>query len=137
MAALKAAIPPYTLPAEANVALDVRVLLFTFALSVLTGIIFGLAPALVVTRGDLAGVMKDRARNTSRGAGSKALRNALVVTQVALAFVLLTGAGLLIRSLSRMLAADMGFDSTNVITAGLPIANEKYPDAQRLNRTSR
>jgi putative ABC transport system permease protein len=133
MAALRAAIPPYTLPAEANVALDVRVLLFTFALSVLTGIVFGLAPAVVVTRGDIAGVMKDRARNTSRGAGSKALRNALAVTQVALAFVLLTGAGLLLRSLSRMVAADLGFDSTNVITAGLPIANERFPDPLNLN----
>jgi putative ABC transport system permease protein len=133
MAALRAAIPRYTLPAEANVALDVRVLLFTFALAVLTGIIFGLAPAVLVTRGDLAGVMKDRARNTSAGMGSKTLRNALVVTQVALAFVLLTGAGLLIRSLSRMVAADMGFDSTNVITGGLPIANERFPDSQKLN----
>lgn len=133
MAALRASIPPYTLPAEANVGLDLRVLLFTFALAVLTGIVFGLAPAVVVTRGDVGGVMKDRARNTSAGIGSKALRNALVVTQVALAFVLLTGAGLLIRSFSRMLNADLGFDSTNVITAGLPIANEQFPDPRKLN----
>ena len=134
MAALRAAIPPNTLPAEANVALDVRVLLFTFALSLLTGIVFGLAPAIVVTRGGVASVMKDRARNTSAGGSSKALRSALVVTQVALAFVLLTGAGLLLRSLSRMLSADLGFDSTNVITAGLPIVNEQYPDPQKLNQ---
>src|SRR5581483_7163054 len=133
MAALRAAIPPYTLPAEASVAIDLPLLLFTFALSVLTGIVFGLAPAVMVTRGDLAGVMKDRARNVSAGAGRKALRSALVVTQVALAFVLLTGAGLLIRSLGRMLDADLGFDSTNVITAGLPIPNEKYPDPAKLN----
>ncbi len=133
MAALRAAIPPYTLPAEANVALDVRVLLFTFALAVLTGIVFGLVPAVVVTSGDVAGVMKDRARNTSAGVGSTVLRDALVVTQIALAFVLLTGAGLLVRSLSRMLGANMGFDSTNVITAGVPIANERFPDSQKLN----
>ena len=133
MAALRVAIPPNTLPAEANVTLDLRVLLFTFALSVLTGIVFGLAPAIVVTRGGVAGVMKDRARNTSAGVGSKALRSALVVTQVALAFVLLTGAGLLLRSLGRMLDADMGFDSTNVITAGVPIPNEQFPDPQKLN----
>jgi putative ABC transport system permease protein len=133
MAALRAAIPPYTLPAEANVALDVRVLLFTFVLAVLTGIVFGLVPAVVVTSGDVAGVMKDRARNTSAGVGSKVLRDALVVTQIALAFVLLTGAGLLVRSLSRMLGANMGFDSTNVITAGVPIAYERFPDSQKLN----
>jgi putative ABC transport system permease protein len=133
MAALRAAIPPNTLPAEANVVLDIRVLAFTFAVSVLTGIVFGLAPAIVVTRGDVASVMKDRARGASTSAGRKTLRGALAVAQVALAFVLLTGAGLLMRSFSRMLSADMGFDSTNVITAGLPIANERYPDPQKLN----
>ncbi len=133
MAALKAAVPPFTLPAEAKVALDTRVLIFTLALSVLTGIIFGLAPAIVTTRSNLAGIMKDRARNTSGGAGRKTLRGALVITQVALAFVLLTGAGLLIRSFSRMLDANLGFDSTNVVTAGLPIANERYPDPRQLN----
>ncbi len=134
IAALRAAIPPYTLPAEANVALDGRVLLFTFTLAVLTGIVFGLVPAVVVTSGDVAVVMKDRARSTSAGVGSKVLRDALVVTQIALAFVLLTGAGtLLVRSLPRMLGANMGFDSTNVITAGVPIANERFPDSQKLN----
>jgi putative ABC transport system permease protein len=77
--------------------------------------------------------MKDRARGASTGSGRKTLRGALAVAQVALAFVLLTGAGLLMRSFSRMLSADMGFDSTNVITAGLPIANDQYPDPQKLN----
>jgi putative ABC transport system permease protein len=133
MAALRAAIPPNTLPAEANVVLDIRVLAFTFAVSVLTGIVFGLVPAIVVTRGDVASVMKDRARGASTGASRKTLRGALAVAQVALAFVLLTGAGLLMRSFSRMLSADMGFDSTNVITAGLPIAYDQYPDPRKLN----
>jgi putative ABC transport system permease protein len=133
MAALKAAVPPFTLPAEANVALDVRVLIFTLALSVLTGIVFGLAPAIVTTRSNLAGIMKDHARNTSGGAGRGTLRGALVITQVALAFILLTGAGLLIRSFFRMQQADMGFDSTNVVTAQLPIPDERYPDAKQLN----
>lgn len=133
MAALKAAVPRYSLPAEAKVALDARVLLFALALSVLTGIIFGLAPAIVITRGNVSGIMKDRARSTSP-AGRKTLRGALVVTQVALAFVLLTGAGLLIRSFSRMLAADLGFDSTNVVTAGFPIPDERYPDPKQLNQ---
>ncbi len=77
--------------------------------------------------------MKDSARNTSPGAARRTLRGALVVIQVALAFVLLTGSGLLIRSFFRMQQADMGFDSTNVITAGLPIPNERYPDPRQLN----
>jgi putative ABC transport system permease protein len=133
MAALKAALPPFTLPAEASVGLDARVLIFTLAVSVLTGIVFGLAPAIVTTRMNLSGIMKDRARNASSGTGRRTLRGALVVIQVALAFVLLTGAGLLIRSFSRMLQADMGFDSTNVVTAGLPIPDERYPDPRQLN----
>ncbi len=133
MAALKAVLPPYTLPAETEVALDVRVLIFTLVLSVLTGIVFGLAPAIATTRSNLAGIMKDSARNTSPGSGRKALRGALVVIQVALAFVLLTGSGLLIRSFFRMQQADVGFDSTNVITAGLPIPTERYPDPRQLN----
>lgn len=133
MAALKAAIPPFTLPAHAEIGLDTRVLIFTLGLSVLTGILFGLAPAIVTTRSNLAGIMKDRARNTSGGAGRRTLRGALVITQVALAFMLLTGAGLLIRSFSHMLEADLGFESTNVVTAGLPIANERYPDPLQLN----
>jgi putative ABC transport system permease protein len=133
MAALRAAVPPLSLPAEAKVALDLRVLIFTIGLSLLTSVIFGLAPALVTTRMNLADVMKDRARNASPGSGRRMLRSALVVAEVALAFVLLTGAGLMIRSFFRMQQADLGFDSTNVITAGLPIPNERYPDPRQLN----
>jgi putative ABC transport system permease protein len=133
MAALKAAVPPNSLPDTADVVLDLRVLAFTLALSVLTGIVFGLAPAMVTTSMNLAGIMKDRARNTSPGFGRKTLRSALVVTQVALAFVLLTGAGLLIRSFFRLQQADLGFDSSNVVTAELPIPNERYPDPRQLN----
>jgi len=133
MAGLKAALPPFTLPPSANVALDVRVLVFTLGLSMLTGIVFGLAPAIVTTRMNLAGVMKDRARSTSPGSARGTLRSVLVITQVALAFVLLTGAGLLIRSFFRMQQADLGFDSTNVVTADLPISDASYPDSRRLN----
>ena len=133
MAALKAAVPPYSLPAEANVALDWRVLLFTLGISVLTGIIFGLAPAVIATRMNLSDVMKDRARNASPGSARSTMRGALVVAEVALAFILLAGAGLMIRSFFRMQQADLGFDSTNVITANLPLAEEQYPDPRRLN----
>jgi putative ABC transport system permease protein len=82
---------------------------------------------------NLAGVMKDRARSTSPGSARGTLRSVLVITQVALAFVLLTGAGLLIRSFFRMQQADLGFDSTNVVTADLPISDASYPDSRRLN----
>jgi putative ABC transport system permease protein len=133
MAGLKMAAPPFSFPREANIAIDARVLLFTLALSVVTGIIFGLAPAIQATRPDLAGSMKEGGRGASSGGARQKLRGALVVTEVALAFVLLTGAGLLIRSFFQMQQADPGFDSTNVLTAGLPIPDKRFPDPAQLN----
>jgi len=132
MRAIQAAVPPYSLPREVNVTMDSRVLLFTFLLSVVTGLVFGLAPALGATRADLTGALKEGARGAIGGTHTR-LRAWLVVGEVALAFVLLTGAGLLSRSFFRMLSMDPGFDSTNVLTAGLPIADKRYPDPTRLN----
>jgi putative ABC transport system permease protein len=129
---LELAIPPFSLPREADVSIDARVLFFTLALAVLTGIVFGLAPALQATRPDLAGCMKEGGRGGSSG-GRHKVRSALVMTEVALAFVLLTGSGLLIRSFFRMQQVDTGFDSTNVLTAQLPIADKRYPDPDQLN----
>ena len=129
---LELLIPPFSLPREADVAIDARVLLFTLAVAVLTGVIFGLAPALQATRPNLAGGMKEGGRGASSG-GRHKVRGALVVTEVALAFVLLTGAGLLIRSFFKMQQVDTGFDSTNVLTAGLPIPDKRFPDPQQLN----
>jgi putative ABC transport system permease protein len=131
-AGLELALPPFSLPREADLAIDTRVLLFTLALAVLTGIIFGLAPALQATRPNLAGCMKEGGRGASSG-GRHKVRGALVVTEVALAFVLLTGAGLLIRSFFQMQQVDTGFDSTNVLTAGLPIPDKRFPDPVQLN----
>jgi putative ABC transport system permease protein len=132
MAALKAALPPYSLPAEVNVTMDGRVLLFALAISVLTGILFGLAPALGATKTDLVTSLKEGGGGTIGGARHK-LRGALVVAEVALAFVLLTGAGLLIRSFFQMQQADLGVDTTNVLTAGLPLSDKVYPDPVRLD----
>ena len=133
MAGLRMAIPPFTLPREAEVSMDGRVLLFALFLSAFTGLLFGLAPAWHASRPDLAGSMKEGGRGASAGGAKQRVRGALVVTEMALAFVLLTGAGLLIRSFFAMQNVDPGFDSTNVITAGLPIANKRYPDADQLN----
>ena len=127
---LELAMPRFSLPREADLSIDGRVLAFTLALAVLTGIVFGLAPALQATRPNLSGHMKEGDRGAS---GRHRVRSALVVTEVALAFVLLTGAGLLIRSFFRMQQVDTGFDSTNVLTAELPIAEKQYPDPAQLN----
>jgi predicted permease len=133
MAGLKAALPPFSFPREANIAMDSRVRLFALFLSVFTGVLFGLAPALHATRLNLAGSMKESGRGTSGGRAGQRVRSSLVVTEMALAFVLLTGAGLLIRSFFAMQNVDTGFDANNVITAGMPIADKRFPDPDRLN----
>lgn len=133
MAGLRAAMPPFSLPREASVTIDLRVLLFALALSVLTGILFGLAPAIQATRQDLASAMKEGGRGSSAGGARQRVRGALVVAEMALAFMLLTGAGLLIRSFFEMQQADPGFDSTNVLTVRLPIPEKRYPSPLQLN----
>ncbi len=131
MAILKAAVPPYSLPREVNVTMDGRVLLFALALSALTGILFGLAPAFTATKINFGVSLKEGARGTIGGAGIR-LRSALVVTEVALAFMLLTGTGLLIRSFFQMQQADTGFDATNVVTAEIPLSDKRFPDPDQL-----
>src|SRR5437764_4420658 len=101
------------------------------ALAIFSGIVFGLAPALQATRPNLASCMKEGGRGMSSG-GRHRVRGALVVVEVALAFVLLTGAGLLIRSFFEMQQVNPGFDSTNVITAGLPVPEKRFPDPAQL-----
>lgn len=132
MAALKAAIPPFSLPREVNITMDGRLLLFALALSVFTGILFGLAPAWGATRADLAISLREGGRGAI-GRSRRKLRGILVVGEVSLAFVLLVSAGLLIRSFFQMQRADTGFDSTNVMTAGLPLSDKRYPDPVQLD----
>jgi putative ABC transport system permease protein len=133
MAGLRVAIPPYTFPREVSITMDERVLLFTLAISVLTGIVFGLAPAIHASRASLTASMMESGRGSSTGRTQQRLRSALVITEVALAFVLLTGAGLLIRSFFQIQQVETGFDATNVITAVLPIPEKRYPGAIELN----
>jgi putative ABC transport system permease protein len=126
--------PPYSLPSEADVSIDFNILLFTLAISLLTAILFGLAPAVHTTNVDLAASMKEGGRSATSGAGRARLRGALIVSEVALAFVLLTGAGLLINSFFRLQQVDTGFNSVKVITAGLPIPRTRFPQPEPLLR---
>ena len=129
---LKSLLPPFTLPRDASVAMDIRVLAFAVVLSVTTGLIFGLAPALQATKPDLAGAMKEGGRGAGGDAGRRRLRGALVVVEVALSFMLLTGAGLLMRSFFQMMQVELGFDATNVLTMRLPIATSRFATPDRL-----
>jgi len=108
--------------------LDVRVLAFTLALSVLTGVAFGLAPALVLSRHSLSDALKDGGAAVSPRTGR--LRSALIVAEVALSVVLLAGAGLLLRSLEALRSVDPGFRPEQVITANLQLTRLRYPDDQ-------
>ena len=93
---------------------DLRILAFTFAVSTLTGILFGLAPALQSTRPSVAPTLKDQAGSVL-GGGQARLRKALVASQVAVSLLLLIGAGLFIRTLNNLLAVDLGFKTSTLI----------------------
>ena len=103
------------------------VLLFALGVTVLTGILFGLAPAIQATRSNLTEPMKEGGQGTTPSGSGARVRSTLVVAEIALAFVLLVGSGLLLRSLFGVLAVDPGFDATNVLTAGLPVPNRGIP----------
>lgn len=126
LSGLKAIVPPYALPSDADITLDWHVLLFAFGLTLLTGLLTGLLPALQAARPNLNQSLKQGGVGGSAGGSHTRIRSGLVVTEVALAFVLLAGAGLLIRSLDNIGRVDPGFDPTNVLTFQLPISEREY-----------
>jgi len=132
MQLLKYLLPPFTLPRDVQVQMDWRVVGFTLALSVATGILFGLAPAFSATRPDLSGAMKEGGRGAAGDGGRRRLRSALVVVEVAAAFVLLVGGGLLVRSFFQLMNVELGFDATNVLTMRLPIASGRFATTDQL-----
>jgi putative ABC transport system permease protein len=109
-----------------EIALDGTVLLAATAISVLTGVIFGLVPALHASRVELTHALKEGARG-SAGRGGK-LRSGLIVGEVALSLLLLIGAGLLVRSFARLLEVPPGFEPRGALTVQLSLADTKYPD---------
>jgi putative ABC transport system permease protein len=107
--------------------LDGWTLGFTVVVTLLTGLIFGLAPALQASSPTLASVLNEASRGSSVGRGRQRLRAALVVSEVALSLMLLVCAGLMIRSFGRLLAQDLGFVPEHVITMGLDLPGKNYP----------
>src|SRR5215510_14055465 len=112
--ALVALSPPALIDLK-NVTVSLPVLAFTLGLSLLTGIVFGLVPALEATRFDLQGSLKEGGKSVGGSTGSHRIRSLFVVTQVALALVLLVGAGLLLKSLSHLQSVDAGFNRNNIL----------------------
>ncbi|MCZ6915466.1 MAG: ABC transporter permease [Gemmatimonadetes bacterium] len=122
------ALGPASLPRLSNVTIDVRVLAFAAIVSLATGLLFGILPALQASNPDLQSPLKEGTR-TAAAAGKHRLRRFLVVTEVALAVVLVTGSGLLIRSFWRLQQVDPGFASTNVLVANIQLPTSRYPQS--------
>lgn len=122
--------PPTELPASLVLDVDLQVVAFTFGVSVLAGLLVGLAPALHARRQDLVSALKEETGALTGGARQGRLRSAFVVAQVSLSLVLLVAAGLLLRSLARSQAIDPGFDPDGVVVASLDIRSKGLDDEE-------
>ena len=121
---------PPDIPRLSEIGLDWRVAGFSLLMSIVTGLVFGLAPALQASKPDLQDALKEGGRGST--GGRHRLRNVLVVSEVAIALVLLVGAGLMIKSFRRLLDLDLGFRSENILTMRLSLPETKYKaDAQQ------
>jgi putative ABC transport system permease protein len=125
------ALAPGSIPRLDQVSIDVPVLAFSAAVSVMSGVIFGLAPALQTRRVDLNSRLKDSDRGNTSGS-SRRLRNALIVSEIALSLILLVGAGVVIRSFIHLRAVDTGFDATNVMALRVGMTPAKYDTSEKV-----
>jgi predicted permease len=123
------AIPDGAIPREALIQLDWLVLAFSLGLALLTAVVFGLAPALSTVRRDLVNAMRDSGKGTSGGFRRRGLSSALVVIEVALSLVLLTSAGLLMRSFIKLQTVNLGLDPERLLFMRVPLGSERYKTA--------
>ncbi|HEX4747996.1 MAG TPA: ABC transporter permease [Bryobacteraceae bacterium] len=114
------------LPNARIIEIDWRVLLFTCVLTLLTGLIFGVAPSWITATSAVNDDLKEGALSTTAESGRRRLRNALVVSETALALVLLIGAGLLVRTFVKLVGVDLGIDPSNAVTMGISLPAYKY-----------
>jgi len=120
---------PESLPRLGEIGLDGRVVLFTAGVSLLAGLLFGMAPLLHLSSSSMAASLKEGGRRTTATGARQRLRRGLVVAETALAVVLVIGAGLLIRSLGALQRVDVGFDPDGLLTFQLYLPQARYPDA--------
>jgi putative ABC transport system permease protein len=109
-----------------NLAIDHRVLAFTAIISILTGLLFGLMPAMQASRRNLTTLLMDSGRATTAGFFRQRLRSVLVVSTIAIALVLLTGTGLMVNTFTRLVGVDPGFDTRNLLTFELLLPTGEY-----------
>ena len=135
IALTRRAVPPFIIqhvPGLKHLALDSTVLVFTLGVALLTGVLAGLAPALHVSRPDLSDVLKEGARGGSISPSRRRLRALLVISEIALALVLLVGAGLMVKGFRNLANREMGFDRRHVLTFRVVLAESKYSDRDRI-----
>ena len=131
--ALIAAIPPNIIPEETVIQMNAPVLLFALAVVVFTAMVFGLAPALQVSRRDLADPLSDGGKGVNDGSRRVGLRNAVVVLEVALSLTLLASAGLLMKSFVALRQVHLGLRPDHVLVVRLPLPEDRYKTAQQVN----
>jgi putative ABC transport system permease protein len=131
---IQSVLPPFFFPAEATIAMDGRVLLFLMAVTALTSVGFGLSPALQASRRGPVESLKEGGRSNSAGRRAVYTRHLFVALQVAAAFILLAGAGLLIRSFQRVLDVDTGYNTEGIVAAYLPLPMERDPEPVALSQ---
>ena len=124
-----AMVPPDSIPDEAKVAIDQPVLLFTLAVSFVTALLFGLAPALHASRTQLVTALKESARGAGAGFRRISASGGLVVVEVALSLVLVVGATLMIRTVMAIENQNLGMRTDRLLTIRVPLSPQKYPDA--------
>jgi putative ABC transport system permease protein len=128
---LNTALPPGSMPRQGEIRVDLGALVFTAVLSVLTGMLSGLVPAWRFSRGDVNDSLKEGGRSGTAGREGHRARNAFVICEMALAFVLLIGAGLMLRSFASLLSVDPGFERANLLSLQLSVSGTKQADAAR------
>ena len=126
------ALDPGNIPRLDGVAINPLILLFTLALSLATGLVFGLAPALTLSKPRLSDSLKEGGRGIGEGAAGRRLRNALAIAEIALSLVLLVGAGLLIRSFVELERVHPGFAPDHVLTAQLSLPSANYGEDPKI-----
>jgi predicted permease len=124
--AIVALLPPYSFPHEAAIRMNLPVLLFSVSVALLTGILFGLWPALRLSRPDVSQVMQAGSRRMAGRMGGRATNNTLIATQIALTLLMLAGAGAAIQGFLRTMHTPLGYDPHHVMSVGIPVHDGTY-----------
>ncbi len=124
---ITALLPKYSFPHEAAISLNVPVLVFSVALALLTGVLFGLWPSLQLSRPDVNQIMQSSTRRVSGGSRGRAMNNVLIAGQIALTLVMLAGAGAAMQGFLRLIHTPLGYDPHNVMSVGIPVHDGAYP----------